>query len=58
MRVEWKKLVISILIPLLVGGFSALLSFWGINNFDTLTKPTISPPGWLFPVVWTILFIF
>ena len=24
--------------------------------FDLLTKPPLSPPGWLFPLVWTILY--
>lgn len=25
--------------------------------FDELNKPYLSPPGWLFPIVWTILYI-
>lgn len=25
--------------------------------FADLNKPPLSPPGWLFPVVWTILFV-
>ena len=29
----------------------------GMKVFATLNKPPLSPPGWLFPVVWTILFI-
>ena len=26
-------------------------------TFENLQKPALSPPGWLFPVVWTILYI-
>ena len=26
--------------------------------FDRLTKPPLAPPGWLFPLVWTILYTF
>ena len=26
-------------------------------GYETLLKPPLSPPGWLFPVVWTILYI-
>ena len=25
--------------------------------FEEINKPPLSPPGWLFPVVWTILYI-
>ena len=51
-----KKLLISLGLPLAVGGLSALLS-GGMGDYDTLVKPPLSPPGWLFPVVWTILFL-
>ena len=56
MRKNIKTLIICLAIPLVVGGLSALLS-GGMDNFDTLIKPPLSPPGWLFPVVWTILYI-
>lgn len=46
-----------IAIPLLVGGVSAFLSGGGMQSFGMLTQPPLSPPGWLFPVVWTILYI-
>ena len=48
---------ICILVPLIVGGLSALLSGGGMKIFGELNKPPLSPPGWLFPVVWTILYI-
>ena len=51
-----KKLLLCLGIPLAVGGLSALLS-GGMERFDTLIKPPLSPPGWLFPVVWTILYL-
>lgn len=25
--------------------------------FDDLQKPPLSPPGWLFPIVWTLLYV-
>ena len=57
MKIEWKKLIISILIPLAVGGLSALLTSGSMQDFAAINKPPLSPPAWLFPVVWTILFV-
>ncbi len=57
MKIDWKKLSIAVLIPLIVGGISALLTRDAMMSFDTLQKPPLSPPAWAFPVVWTILYI-
>ncbi len=52
-----KSLVKSIAIPLAAGGLSALVSMSAMEGFALLSKPHLSPPGWLFPVVWTILYV-
>lgn len=49
-------LVISILIPIAVGSISALLS-GNMDIYSTLNKPPLSPPGFIFPIAWTILYI-
>ena len=46
-----------IAVPLLVGVVSAFLTSGGMEMFETIVKPPLSPPNWLFPVVWTILYI-
>ena len=51
-----KLLIKSIALPLLVGAVAGLLTRNAMQNFDILIKPPLSPPGWLFPVVWTILY--
>lgn len=56
-EVEKKKLVKAVAIPLLVGAIAGLLTMNGMKAFEELAKPLLSPPGWLFPVVWTILYI-
>ncbi len=56
MKNNWKLLGICIAIPLAVGGLSAFLTKDAMEMFETLNQPAISPPGWLFPVVWTILY--
>lgn len=57
MKIKWKSLLAAVLIPLAVGGLSALLSGSGMTAFAQMNKPPLSPPAWLFPVVWTILFL-
>lgn len=56
MRIQWKKLVVCIVIPLAVGGVAALLTMNSMKTFASLNQPLLSPPAWLFPVVWTILY--
>ena len=57
MKIQWKKLIICLIIPLAVGGLSAWLTRNSMENFSSLKQPPLSPPGWLFPVVWTILYL-
>ena len=57
MKIQWKKLIISIALPLAVGGVSALLTRKGMQDFASVPQPPLSPPAWLFPVVWTVLYI-
>ena len=52
-----KPYIFSILLALTVGGLSALSTANNMNIYDKIVSPPLSPPGWLFPVVWTILFI-
>ena len=51
-----KEEVISILIPVVGGLLSGLLSMNGLKEFNNLMKPILAPPGFLFPIVWTILY--
>ena len=41
---------------LAVGAVSGFVSMDGMKEFAKLEQPPLSPPGWLFPVVWTILY--
>ena len=56
MKLDWKKLLICLAIPLGVGILAALLS-GGMSDYGNLIQPPLSPPGWLFPIVWTILYL-
>ena len=56
-KINWLLLVICIGLPLAVGGLSALLTRNSMKDFAILNQPPLAPPGWLFPIVWTILFV-
>ena len=56
----WQKLkpyIIFVGSALAVGGLSALVTGNSMDNYARLVQPPFAPPGWLFPVVWTALFI-
>jgi len=52
------KLVISILIPLLVGAISGFFTMSGVNGwYAVANKPWFNPPNWIFAPVWTTLYV-
>lgn len=57
MELDKKKLIKCIVIPIAVGGVAGFLTSDGMAEFARLKQPPLSPPGWLFPIVWTILYI-
>lgn len=58
MQSKTKELFIAAAIPLAVGGLSALLSMEGMKAFDQVAKPAFTPPSIVFPIVWTLLYLF
>jgi len=57
LKIQWKPFLISLAVPLAVGGASAFLTRESMKQFMRLRQPPLSPPSWLFPIVWTILFL-
>jgi tryptophan-rich sensory protein len=60
----WQKIkpyvipfAVSISIPVAVGLFAALLTKNNMNIYEKISTPPLSPPGWLFPIVWTLLYV-
>ena len=59
MNVNNRKLrtyVISIAIPLAVGTLSAFLTRDGVDALEGIQQSALTPPGVVFPIVWTILY--
>lgn len=57
MNKNLKSLIGSVALPLVVGVTAALFTSNAMRDFAVLNQPPLSPPAWLFPVVWTILYI-
>ncbi len=57
MQNKIKPYVISCAIALAVGGLSALLTAGSMDLYSEIVQPPLAPPSFLFPVVWTVLYI-
>ncbi|MEG0292025.1 MAG: TspO/MBR family protein [Anaerovoracaceae bacterium] len=59
MKNQSRVLVLMLLvsIPLVLGSLTNLFTGDARGFFDSLTKPLLSPPGYVFPIVWTILYL-
>ena len=57
MKIKKGLLIKSIAIPIILGAASGFLTRNAMKDFETLNQPPLSPPGWLFPIVWTILYV-
>ena len=40
-----------------MGALSAIFTNNSMNKYKNYNRPILSPPGWLFPIVWSILFV-
>lgn len=53
--------LVSFLVLMLLPVATGFLSYYVTKNnmmiYDTIIKPPLSPPAWLFSVVWTVLYV-
>lgn len=57
MRKKWKSIVFWVVLSEVVGLLAGFLTRNATEIYSQMAiKPPLSPPGWLFPVVWTILY--
>ena len=55
----WQKIkpyIISVAIALGVGILAALFTRENMDIYERIQTPPLSPPGILFPIVWTVLY--
>lgn len=57
MKRNWKTYLLWILLTEAVGGLSGWLTRDAMRIYEqTIVQPPLSPPDWLFPLVWSILY--
>ena len=49
-------LLVSLLIPLGTGVIAGFLTFGSMAQYQEMYHPPLAPPGWVFPVVWLLLY--
>jgi len=52
------RLFVSLVLPFIAGGIGSYVTAPAIPIwYDSLVKPAISPPNWIFAPVWTLLYL-
>ena len=51
----WKKAVFWVAFSLAAGGAASWLTRDGLQRFEQIAKPALTPPRIVFPIAWTIL---
>jgi translocator protein len=56
-KINWKVLLLSFIAVYATAAFGSSFTKKGVNSFWYLTvKPSITPPDWVFPIAWNIIF--
>ncbi len=55
-KINYKELIISIMIPLFLGTVTGLVTA-PKSDYSSLIKPSFAPAPIIFPIVWTIIYI-
>lgn len=56
-RKQYVPYVLFILVPLAAGGLSSIFTSQGMPQYEQLAKPPLTPPGFVFPIAWGILYV-
>ncbi|MEX0920032.1 MAG: TspO/MBR family protein [Candidatus Pacearchaeota archaeon] len=59
LKINWKVLILSLLVVFSIGFIGGLFTSESVDTdwYDSI-KPDITPPGWVFPVAWNIIYLF
>lgn len=58
MKIKWRVLIFCLIVVYLIAFLGSLFSSKSVDTawYESI-KPSITPAGWVFPVVWNILFL-
>ena len=51
----FRSRAIAVAIPLGLGALAGFIT--GAGRYETMYHPPLSPPAWLFPVAWSLLYV-
>lgn len=57
MKFNFKSFLKAFLPVLIAAGLGSLFVYLDYVNYDSLNKPFLTPPDWLFPVAWSIIYV-
>lgn len=55
-KFDWKPYAGFIALSEAAGGLSALITKQGMEAYQAVAKPSLTPPGIVFPIVWAVLY--
>lgn len=55
-KIKWSDLIIFVVSAELVGAMAGILAGNSFSFYKELVKPPLSPPGWVFPLTWAVLY--
>lgn len=56
-KFRWQPYIAFVLFTEAVGALAGILTHNSMEAYDALTKPPLTPPGVVFPIVWGVLFL-
>lgn len=56
MTFKLKTLLWSLILTFALAAAGGVVTYLGMSGFRTAQQPPLSPPAFLFPIVWTLLF--
>lgn len=52
------QIIIPVLAVIAVAALGSLLTGDGMTWYDTIVKPDLTPPDWIFPIAWNLIYFF
>lgn len=53
----WKPYIVFVLINLVVSGLVGWVTSGAMSEYESVQKSSLTPPSFVFPIVWTILYV-